>query len=160
MAWQKVSEQTIANCFRHAGFLQCEEKFEPGQGWDFVSTDTIRYEAINDKDENINFRCERKRRPHFIGTDILSLQKQNPTPEDELLLAELLRKHESNSDDEFDIDFEEYVHFDDILVKSEILDDAAIVELVQCNIQTEDETEDDDDNEEEEEKEGTIPKPS
>ena len=34
---------------------------------------SIRYEAINDKDENINFRCERKRRSHFIGTDILSL---------------------------------------------------------------------------------------
>ena len=33
----------------------------------------IRYEAINDKEENINFRFERKRRPYFIGTDILSL---------------------------------------------------------------------------------------
>ena len=33
----------------------------------------IRYKAINDKDENINFKCERKRRLHFIGTDILSL---------------------------------------------------------------------------------------
>ena len=72
-------------------------------------------------------------------------------------MAEWLRKHESNSDDEFDIDFEEYAHFDDILVKSEILDDAAIVESVQCNIQTEDETKDDEDNEEEE-KEGTIQK--
>ncbi|KAJ3647902.1 hypothetical protein Zmor_019751 [Zophobas morio] len=107
MAWQKVSEQTIANCFRHAEFLQCNEKFEP---------------------------------------------------EDELLLAEWLKKHESNSDDEFDIDFREYVHFDDILVKSEILDDD-IVESVQCNIQTENKTEDEEENEEEE-KEETIPKPS
>ncbi|KAJ3649977.1 hypothetical protein Zmor_021690 [Zophobas morio] len=33
----------------------------------------IRNEAINDKDKNINFRCDRKRRPRFIGTDILSV---------------------------------------------------------------------------------------
>jgi hypothetical protein len=29
MAWEKVSTQTIANCFRHGGFLIHEPEFDP-----------------------------------------------------------------------------------------------------------------------------------
>ena len=63
-----------ASCYS-TSMVQTEEPQLQVQGWDFVYTDTIRSdnEAINDEDENINLRCERKRQPHFIGADILSL---------------------------------------------------------------------------------------